>query len=124
MAIRAARSAIPLDGSGFVVPKVETDLRIMAASWVSSKWRDRAPEGHVLLRAFIGGMRSPERAELGDAALVALAHGDLSRLLRIEGEPSLVRVYRWPRANAQHVVGHLERMGASRRASPGCRACS
>jgi oxygen-dependent protoporphyrinogen oxidase len=105
-----ARVGHPLDGSGFVVPRVETDLRIMAASWVSSKWPGRAPDGHVLLRAFIGGMRSPERAELDDDALVAMAHGDLARLLRIEGAPSLVRVYRWPRANAQHVVGHLERM--------------
>ena len=99
-----------LRGSGFVVPRVERDLGIMAASWVSSKWPGRAPAGHALLRAFIGGMRSPELMDLDDERLVALAHGDLARLLGIDGAPSLARVYRWPRANAQHVVGHLSRM--------------
>jgi len=93
-----------------VVPRVERDLGIMAASWVSSKWPGRAPAGHALLRAFIGGMRSPALMDLDDERLVALAHGDLARLLGIDGAPSLARVYRWPRANAQHVVGHLSRM--------------
>jgi oxygen-dependent protoporphyrinogen oxidase len=101
-----------LQGSGFVVPRVERDLRIMAASWVSSKWPGRAPESHVLLRAFIGGMRSPSLVDLDDEQLATLAHGDLSGLLGIEGAPSLVRVYRWPRANAQHIVGHLARVAA------------
>jgi oxygen-dependent protoporphyrinogen oxidase len=101
-----------LNGSGFVVPRVERDLQIMAASWVSSKWPGRSPAGHVLLRAFVGGMRSPSLVELGDDALVALAHGDLARLLGIEVRPTLARVYRWPRANAQHVVGHEQRQSA------------
>ncbi len=99
-----------LRGSGFVVPRVERDVGIMAASWVSSKWPARAPAGHALLRAFVGGARSPDLVDLDDERLVALAHGDLARLLGIEGAPSLARVYRWPRANAQHVVGHLARM--------------
>ncbi len=38
----------PLLGSGFVVPRVE-GLTIMAGTYVSSKWRARAPEGRVLL---------------------------------------------------------------------------
>ena len=100
----------PLNGSGFIVPRVERATRIMAASWMSSKWPGRAPEGHVLMRAFVGGMRNPELFELDDEAVAALAHRDLSRLLGIDRTPSLVRVYRWPRSNAQHNVGHLERM--------------
>ena len=99
-----------LAGSGFVVPRVERDVRIMAASWVSSKWRGRAPAGYALLRAFIGGVRSPDLVDLDDDDLVALADSDLARVLGTEGAPALARVYRWPRANAQHVVGHLARM--------------
>ncbi len=34
----------------------------------------------------------------------------LSPLLSISGAPILTRVYRWERANAQHEVGHLDRM--------------
>src|SRR5438309_7766515 len=38
--------AHPLNGSGFVVPRVE-NTGIMAASWLSSKWPDRAPDDKV-----------------------------------------------------------------------------
>lgn len=97
----------PLAGAGFVVPRVE-GTTIMAGSWISSKWRDRAPEGRVLLRAFIGGARDPGAMDRSDEDLVAAAERDLSRLLRITGRPRLVRLHRWTRANAQHEVGHLD----------------
>jgi len=102
----------PLVGSGFIVPRVESGWRIMAGSWVSSKWPGRAPEGHVLLRAFLGGARDPSVADAEDDELRRMAEEDLGRLLGIEGAPVLVRVYRWLRANAQHTVGHLARVAA------------
>jgi oxygen-dependent protoporphyrinogen oxidase len=34
----------------------------------------------------------------------------LRPLLGITGEPLFTRVYRWERANAQHEVGHVERV--------------
>ena len=40
----------------------------------------------------------------------------LRPLLGITGEPLLSRVYRWDRANAQHEVGHLDRVAAIERA--------
>jgi oxygen-dependent protoporphyrinogen oxidase len=98
-------------GSGFVVPRVE-GTTIMAASWVSSKWPDRAPEGQVLLRAFIGGARDPGAMRLSDEELQAAAERELGRLLGITGAPLVARVYRWERANAQHEVGHLDRIAA------------
>ena len=98
-------------GSGFVIPRVE-NTTIMAASWVSSKWPGRAPEGHVLLRAFIGGARDPGAMRLTDEELRARAERELARILGITGAPVLTRIYRWERANAQHEVGHLERMAA------------
>jgi len=39
----------------------------------------------------------------------------LRGLLGIEGEPLFSRVYRWERANAQHEVGHLNRVAAIER---------
>ncbi len=103
-----------LRGSGFVVPRVEKTT-IMAASWVSSKWPGRAPEGHVLLRAFIGGARDPGAMQRSDEELRADAERELGRILGITGAPILTRLYRWERANAQHEVGHLERMAAIER---------
>ena len=106
------RSAVahPLRGSGFVVPRVEPALSITAATWISSKWPGRAPDDHVLLRGFVGGARQPDALALSDGALVDVVRGDLTRLLGIRGEPALLRVYRWPRANPQHNVGHLARV--------------
>jgi oxygen-dependent protoporphyrinogen oxidase len=98
-------------GSGFVVPRVE-GTTIMAASWVSSKWPGRAPEGHVLLRAFIGGARDPGAMRLSDEELRTRAEGELARILGITAAPLFTRLYRWDRANAQHEVGHLDRMAA------------
>jgi oxygen-dependent protoporphyrinogen oxidase len=105
----------PLAGSGFVVPRVER-LGIMAGTWVSSKWAHRAPEGYALLRAFVGGARDPNALDRSDADLVATAQRDLTRLLDITGAPVLTRVYRWPRASAQHEVGHLDRIARIDRA--------
>ena len=102
----------PLQGSGFVVPRVERHLSIMAGSWVSSKWPHRAPAGQVLLRGFVGGARDPDALERTDAQLVDDVHRDLAALLGIAERPRVQRVYRWPRLNPQHEVGHLERLVA------------
>jgi protoporphyrinogen/coproporphyrinogen III oxidase len=97
----------PLRGAGFVVPRVE-GLTIMAGSWISSKWRMRAPEGKVLLRAFIGGARDPRALERTDDDLVGSSLAELARLHGIHGDPIFTRLHRWERANAQHDVGHLD----------------
>jgi oxygen-dependent protoporphyrinogen oxidase len=104
----------PLTGSGFVVPRVE-HTGILAASWLSSKWPDRAPADRVLMRAFVGGARDPQALERSDAELVQTSLAALRGLLGIEREPLFSRVYRWDRANAQHEVGHLDRVAAIER---------
>jgi oxygen-dependent protoporphyrinogen oxidase len=101
----------PLNGSGFVVPDVEK-LGILAASWLSSKWPHRAPEGRVLLRTFAGGARDPRALELSDEELIDRSMTALRPLLGVTGSPLLTRVYRWNRASAQHNVGHLVRLAA------------
>lgn len=123
IALAFPRSAVahPLNGSGFVVPRVER-TGIMAASWLSSKWPNRAPEGQVLMRAFVGGARDPGALEQTDDELVTIAMSALGPLLGISGAPSMTRVYRFERKSAQHNVGHLDRMAAIERllaAQPG-----
>ena len=55
-----------LSGTGFVVARRESDVRITACTWVSSKWDGRAPEGTALLRAFVGGAHDPGAVDLDD----------------------------------------------------------
>lgn len=100
----------PLKGTGFVVARRYSDVRITACSWVSSKWESRAPDGSVLLRAFIGSAHDPHVVDLTDDELVAIARRDLGQVLGITAAPILARVYRWRRAGAQHLVGHLDRV--------------
>jgi len=102
--------AHPLNGTGFVVARRHSDVRITACTWVSSKWESRAPEGSVLLRAFIGGAHDPDVVDLRDDELIAIARRDLGQVLGITAAPALARVYRWRRAGAQHLVGHLDRV--------------
>jgi oxygen-dependent protoporphyrinogen oxidase len=108
-----ARDAVshPLNGSGFVVPRVER-TGILAASWLSSKWPHRAPDDRVLMRTFLGGARDPRALECDDADLVSRSLAALRPLLRISGDPLFTRIFRWERANAQHEVGHLTRMAS------------
>ena len=101
--------AHPLDGYGMLVPRGER-LRTSACSFVSSKFPGRAPEGHVLLRAFLGGARDADLLQLPDVELAALARREMQGILGLRGAPVLERVYRWPRATPQMTVGHLERM--------------
>jgi len=119
LAWRRSAVAHPLNGTGFVVARRLSDVRITACTWVSSKWEGRAPDDSVLLRAFIGGAHDPDAMSLADDDLTGIVRRDLGRVLGIAAEPSLVRVYRWWRAGAQHTVGHLSRVGEiERRLSP------
>jgi len=99
----------PLDGFGFLVPRGE-GIRSLGVMWDSSIYPGRAPEGHALMRVMIGGARDPEAVGLADAALLAGVRADLRATMRLEREPSFVRIFRHPHGIPQYVVGHLERL--------------
>jgi oxygen-dependent protoporphyrinogen oxidase len=101
-----------LAGGGFVVPRVERGARILAATWLSSKWPGRAPDDVALMRAFFGGARDPGAMALTDTELVEVAHADLARLLDIQGAPRFSRVYRWIDGTPQYEVGYLDTLAA------------
>ena len=101
--------AHPLDGHGVMVPWTE-GLRTSACTFFSSKFAGRAPEGHVLLRGFLGSARDAGVLASTDAELAQIVRDELGPLLGLRGEPVLVRVYRWPGGTPQMEVGHLERM--------------
>jgi oxygen-dependent protoporphyrinogen oxidase len=109
MAFPRAKLERALDGVGFVAPKGEAE--VIAATWVTSKWDARAPDDHVLVRAFLGGARAKvDVAQSSDAHLAAIARRELERLQGRLPEPSLTRIYRFIDSNPQPVVGHGARM--------------
>jgi oxygen-dependent protoporphyrinogen oxidase len=97
----------PLDGMGFVVPSVE-ESPILAVSFSSQKYAHRAPEGKALLRAFVGGARRPEMAEMDAGRLEPQVLGELAGLLGIRGEPIYRSVSHWPQTMPQYHVGHTQ----------------
>jgi oxygen-dependent protoporphyrinogen oxidase len=101
--------AHPLKGYGLVVPQGE-GLRTTAVSFVSTKFPNRAPDGHVLLRGFLGGVRDEGVLALGDEEMVETVQRDVSGILGLRGRPVMTRVFRWPAGTPQLEVGHLERM--------------
>jgi oxygen-dependent protoporphyrinogen oxidase len=107
VAYRREQIAHRLDGMGVVVPAIEKSP-ILALSFSSQKYAHRAPEGKALLRAFVGGARCPEMAEMPDDELVPQVLAELDGLLGIRGEPIYRTISHWPRTMPQYHVGHLE----------------
>jgi oxygen-dependent protoporphyrinogen oxidase len=108
----------PLDGFGFVVPRVE-GRSLLACTYSSVKYPGRAPEGMVLLRCFLGGALDDAVLEKGDDDLLAMARSELREALGVRAEPVLTRVRRWPFAMPQYRVGHLDRVAAIGRVMEG-----
>ncbi len=100
-----------LDGYGFVIPRVE-GRTLLASTWSSSKWDHRAPDGSVLIRCYVGGAGRDAVLERSDEELVASVRADLRHVMGMTEEPLLARMFRWPRAMPQYLVGHLERLAA------------
>ena len=100
-----------LDGYGFVVPRVERRV-LLASTWSSSKWDHRAPDGSALIRSYIGGAGREVVLERPDDDIVALVREELRAIMGVMEEPMLAKVYRWPRAMPQYLVGHLDRLAA------------
>jgi len=99
----------PLDGFGFVVPKSE-NRRLMACTWLTTKFNHRAPDDHVLLRVFVGGYKNEDLVALADEELLKLVMEELRDLMGVAVRPTRAEIYRWPQGNAQYDVGHLERV--------------
>ncbi len=77
----------------------------------SNKWAGRAPEGVVLLRAFVPQRRGP-LATAPDAEVLRVVTSHIAPILGIGGQPTLTRVTRWTNAMPTYTVGHLDRVAA------------
>ena len=111
--------ALPLPGSGFLVPRGEGS-RLLACTWSSGKWAGRVPGGGVLVRGFVGGWRDPELLEQSDDELVALVRAELAGILgggfAGAATPVVRDVQRWPDGTPLYRVGHRDWLAQVRQA--------
>lgn len=98
-----------LDGFGFVVPHVERRT-LLACTFASVKFKHRAPDGYVLMRAFVGGALQPENFALDDDEMIARVRRDLASLVGATGAPLFVTLEHWTNSMAQYHIGHLARL--------------
>ena len=107
LAFRKDRVSHDLTGFGFVVPRAE-QRPVMATTFSSSKFPGRAPEGHVLLRSFLGRAGIEAAAQLDDDEMVKVVRGEIREILGIGAEPEFAEIFRWPRGMPQYRVGHVD----------------
>lgn len=82
-------------GFGYLAPEREGRFT-MGALFSSHMFPERAPVGHHLLEALVGGRRHPERLELDDRELIRRVYEDLQELLPLPAPPLFARVLRSP----------------------------
>jgi oxygen-dependent protoporphyrinogen oxidase len=102
-------------GFGFLVPRL-AKRRLLACTFAHVKFPFRAPQEAALLRCFLGGARDPGIIQMNDEDLILPVLRELQEMLGVTAAPLFSRVYRWPLAMPQYVVGHEERMGRIRAA--------
>jgi oxygen-dependent protoporphyrinogen oxidase len=113
LAYRDDQLTRPIVGHGYVVA-ADGANPLAACTITSGKWPGRAPDGTVLLRAYLrteGDGALPASAP--DEAVVAAARGVVERTLGPRGEPILCRVARWEGAMPRYTLGHLDRVAAA-----------
>jgi len=105
LGFRRDQVAHPLDGFGALVPAREQS-NLLGVLFSSSLFAGRAPDGHVALTVFAGGMRQPEAGRLATVPLLARVLPDLRALLGVTGDPVFTRHTFWPKAIPQYNLGH------------------
>jgi protoporphyrinogen/coproporphyrinogen III oxidase len=97
------------DSFGFVVPAIE-NRKIMACTFSSLKFAGRAPQGHVLLRAFIGGSLQSHLFEDDNETMERNVREELSSLLGTKAQPLFCRTWRHSLSMPQYHLGHRRRI--------------
>lgn len=100
---RAADITHALDGFGVLMPHVE-QRRALGVLFSSTMFSGRAPDGTVLLTAFVGGARF--RGELDGARAATLAREEVAALLAPNARPVFELHHVWPLGIPQYNLGH------------------
>lgn len=100
-----------LKGFGFLVPAKERQ-RLVACTWVGTKFSHRVPEGQAVLRCFLGGAADEGVLNESDEAIVATVLDELRQIMGITARPAFSRIARWKKSMAQYTVGHEARVNS------------
>ncbi len=106
----------PMDGFGYLVPSTEGG-RVLGVMWTSSMFSGmRAPQGHVLLRIFMGGARDLGVCGMEQEDLALSARQHLHQVMGISARPRWQACFRHRVGIPQYEIGHEARVHEARRA--------
>ena len=105
MVFRASEFDGQRAGTGFLIPRTER-RKLMACTFVGTKFPHRVPPDKITLRCFFGGAGNDAVLNESNESLVDLAREELRRILGLTATPIFTGIYRWPRSMAQYIVGH------------------
>jgi oxygen-dependent protoporphyrinogen oxidase len=111
LAYPEAQVAHPMDGFGFLSAPSE-GRALLGTIWSSSVFVEQARPGFRLLRVLLGGVHRPDLVQVPAAEAVAVVRAELAELMGVSGDPTLVRVFDWPRGIPQYTMGHGDRVAA------------
>lgn len=109
LAYRKSEFEHPLNGFGFLVPRKEKTT-VKASSWSSTKFPGRAPEDGVLIRCFVGNAQEETIVYRNDEEILNAVFADLEKIMGVKSKPLFYRIYRWPNAMPQYILGHTQRI--------------
>lgn len=89
-------------GFGYLAPEQEKRFAL-GALFSTHMFPGRAPQGHVLLEALVGGRRHPEKLDLDDESLIQKTYADLKQLIHLPDPPVFTKVLR-----SEHGIPQLE----------------
>lgn len=105
MAFKKENVGHPLDGFGFLIPQIYNKA-LLGCLFSSSLFDGRAPEGCVLLTAFLGGALHPEIFNWTSYDLIEYTLKELGPILNIKGDAIYYFIKGWERAIPQYNIGH------------------
>lgn len=98
-----------LEGFGYLSPqRLRRD--VLGAQWCSSIFPNRAPPGHVLVRALCGGWNRRDILTWDDQRLTSAVRAELGVAMGLVEPPVFEKIVRWERAIPQYHLGHLTRV--------------
>ncbi len=103
---------IPLKAFGGLVPSIE-QRRILGVLFLSSFFKNKAPEKGALLSVFLGGVRKSELTELSDNEILTIVSEELSEMMQLKTfKPDLLKIFRYNHAIPQYSFESKEKMKA------------
>ena len=102
-----SKSADLPKGFGVVIPNTEK-MNLIACSFSSHKFSNRAPKDYEIIRCFLGGAFNQNVLDLKDSEIMKLVLEDLNTLFNIESEPINSFIYRYPNSMPQYTLGYNE----------------